>query len=151
MFEICSMSPEQTRQVGKKLSAVLLAGDTVLLVGDLAAGKTEFVKGIAEGLEVGERVTSPTFSLLHIYQGKLPIYHFDLYRLQRPEELQQIGFEEYGDGVTLVEWPDRFPAEMPEEHIAVELSPGELPEERVLKITSVGSYYRHRLERSGLF
>ena len=145
-----SSSPEATREVARRLSGVLVAGDTVLLQGDLGAGKTEFVQGLAEGFEVTERVTSPTFTLLNIYQGKLPLYHFDLYRLDDPEDLANIGFDEFigGDGVAIIEWPDLFPSEMPDEYVKVELRQGDHPMERILRIECKGDRYAARLEGS---
>ena len=146
-----SSSPEATRELARKLAQVLMAGDVVLLQGDLGAGKTEFVKGLAEGFRVEERVTSPTFTLLNIYQGTVPLYHFDLYRLEAPEELDNIGFSEFigGDGVAVIEWPDLFPTEMPEEYIKVELLAGEDPMERSMRIEAKGVRYEGRMERSG--
>lgn len=146
MIEKRSGSPEQTRQFGKKMATFLSAGDTVLLQGELGAGKTEFVKGIAEGLGVAERVTSPTFTLLHVYQGTMPVYHFDLYRLVQPEELFEIGFEDYHDGVTIIEWPERFPREMPTRHFAVDFLLSDQIDERIITIKAVGSHYQNRLE-----
>lgn len=133
-----------------RLARVLDAGDVLLLRGTLGAGKTEFVKGLAEEKGVLERVTSPTFALLNIYQGTVPIYHFDLYRLEYPEELSGIGFEEFmgGDGIAVVEWPDRFASEMPLEHIEVEITEGHNPAERILRMKTVGARYEKRLEGS---
>jgi tRNA threonylcarbamoyladenosine biosynthesis protein TsaE len=145
-----SASPQATRELAGRLAQALRAGDVVLLQGALGAGKTEFVKGLAEEMEVTERVTSPTFALLNVYQGTVPIYHFDLYRLESPEELFGIGFEEFmgGDGVAVVEWPDRFPAEMPAEYVGVEILEGHNPTERILRIKTVGARYEGRLEGS---
>jgi tRNA threonylcarbamoyladenosine biosynthesis protein TsaE len=131
----------------------LVGGDVLLLQGDLGAGKTEFVKGLAEGLQVTDLVTSPTFTLLNVYHGAMPLYHFDLYRLEDAEELDNIGFAEYlgGDGVAVIEWPDRFPMAMPSEHILVELLPGANDQERFVRIEARGSRYLNRLEGSDLF
>ena len=147
-----SLSPKATRDFARRLSGILTAGDVVLLQGDLGAGKTEFVKGLAEGFGVIERVTSPTFTLLNIYQGTLPLYHFDLYRLDEPEDLANIGFDEFigGDGVAVIEWPDLFPTEMPTEYLQVDLSQGDHPTERLLQIVTKGLRYTTRLEGSDL-
>lgn len=144
-----SPSPGATRELARRLSGALVAGDVILLQGNLGAGKTEFVKGLAEGFGVAERVTSPTFTLLNIYQGIVPIYHFDLYRLEEPEELDNIGFTEFlgGDGVAVIEWPDLFPTEMPDEYVKVELLPGENAMERSIHIETKGARYSGRLER----
>ena len=130
------------------LAVKLRSGDVILLKGDLGAGKTEFVKGLAEGLAAAEPVTSPTFTLMNVYEGFLTIYHFDLYRLEQPEELEGIGFDEFvgGNGVAVVEWPDRFPSEMPDEYIGVDIFTGDGPSERRIHIEPVGDRYAGRLE-----
>lgn len=153
MRQHASTSPAATRELGRRLSRCLVRGDVVLLQGDLGAGKTEFVKGMAEGFRATDLVTSPTFTLLNVYQGTLPIYHFDLYRLENAEELYNIGFEEFlgGDGVTVIEWAERFPAEMPSEYLQVELLPGNAPEERSIRIVSHGARYSGRPEGRDLF
>lgn len=152
MKEHISTSPQATQELAAALAGSLQRGDVILLRGDLGAGKTEFVKGLATRLSAAEPVTSPTFTLLNVYQGSMPIYHFDLYRLQYPEELAGIGFDEFagGKGLTIVEWPDRFPAEMPDEYIAVEIVPGTAESERWIRIEIVGAKYLGRLEGSDL-
>jgi tRNA threonylcarbamoyladenosine biosynthesis protein TsaE len=109
----------------EKFARQLKSGDIVFLKGDLGAGKTVFAKGIAKALKVGEaNVVSPTFVLMNYYEGKLPIYHFDLYRLEKPEELKTVQFDEYfyGDGICLIEWPERLGNLAPKEHWLVELT-----------------------------
>jgi tRNA threonylcarbamoyladenosine biosynthesis protein TsaE len=125
MFSVITTSPEQTWHIGRMLGARLAAGDTVCLYGDLGAGKTSFSYGIALGLEVKEQyITSPTFTLVNEYQGRVPFYHIDLYRLQGPGELESIGFGEYidSDGVTVIEWAERAENELPAECFSVYLS-----------------------------
>ena len=141
-----SQSPQMTQEYACKVAAGLRAGDVVLLQGDLGAGKTEFVKGLAAGLGVKERVTSPTFALLNVYQGRVPVYHFDLYRLEHPEELAEIGFDEFlgGAGVAVVEWPDRFWEEMPKEFIQVQLTVGEDLSTRIIRLDFIGARYTGR-------
>lgn len=113
LLKLQSNSAEQTHQLGIRLGEALAAGCLVLLEGDLGAGKTCLATGIARGLGVDEQtpITSPTYTLLNSYRGRLPLYHFDLYRLADGEELDELGFDEYfqGDGVALVEWPERHP------------------------------------------
>jgi tRNA threonylcarbamoyladenosine biosynthesis protein TsaE len=146
-----SSSPETTRSIADALCDKLIAGDVILLQGDLGAGKTEFVKGLAAGLGVDEPVTSPTFALLNVYQGRLPLYHFDLYRLDRLEELDGIGFDEFigGDGLAVIEWPDRFAAALPEEFLKIIILPGETVMQRTIKIEPTGDRYIGRWEGSG--
>ena len=111
-----SASAAETEAAGARLAGKIQAGDVLALVGDLAAGKTQLVKGLAKGLGSEEVVTSPTFTLVHEYQrGRLPIYHFDFYRIENLAALQAIGFDEivFGDGVSVIEWADRFAEAIP--------------------------------------
>ena len=114
---VVTHSGEETMALGARLGRLLAPGDFIALVGELGAGKTQFAKGIASGLEVdpGTPVTSPTYTILNIYQGRIPLYHFDLYRLQGPEEVAELGFEEYfsGTGACIVEWAERLAEEAP--------------------------------------
>ncbi len=116
MASIILPDAEATIAFGREYAAQLRAGDVLALTGDLGAGKTHFVKGLAAGLDVPGDVTSPTFTLIHEYLGgRLPLFHFDLYRLESEEELLRIGFDEYLDapGVVALEWADKFPALLP--------------------------------------
>ena len=125
MFNVITSGPEKTWQIGRLLGELLDAGDTVCLYGDLGAGKTNFTFGIAQGLDVQEQyITSPTFTFVNEYQGRVPLYHIDLYRLKDPDELENIGFEEYveSDGVTVIEWAERAEDELPVEGLSVYLA-----------------------------
>jgi tRNA threonylcarbamoyladenosine biosynthesis protein TsaE len=125
MFSVISSDPKETWQIGKVLGSLLNAGDTACLYGDLGAGKTNFTYGIAQGLDVQEHyVTSPTFTFVNEYRGRLPLYHIDLYRIKDPDELDAIGFGEYieSDGVTVIEWAERAEDELPPECLSVYLS-----------------------------
>lgn len=125
MFSVITSSPEQTWRTGQVLGRLLKAGDTVCLYGDLGAGKTNFTYGVAQGLEVNEQyITSPTYTFVNEYEGRVPLYHMDLYRLEEPGELENIGFEEYleSDGVTVIEWADRAEDELPADRLSVYLS-----------------------------
>ena len=113
---LISRSPDQTRIVAADFAKTLIAGSVVKLVGDLGSGKTEFIKGLATGLNCENVVTSPTFTLIHEYRGgRLPLFHMDLYRLNHEAELDNIGFEDYlrAGGVCVVEWADKFADRMP--------------------------------------
>jgi tRNA threonylcarbamoyladenosine biosynthesis protein TsaE len=125
MFSVITSSPEQTWEIGRLLGKMLEAGDTVCLYGDLGAGKTNFAYGIARGLDVQEQyITSPTFTFVNEYQGRVPLYHLDLYRLKGPDELENIGFDDYieSDGVTVIEWAERAADELPVESLSVYFS-----------------------------
>lgn len=113
---ITSNSPEETAAAGANWARVAKAGDVFALVGDLGAGKTQFVKGFVAAMGSDAEVTSPTFTLVHEYAGgRLPIFHFDFYRLERPDAVAGIGFEDYleAGGVCLIEWGDRFSELLP--------------------------------------
>lgn len=110
-------SAEETFACGRELAQNASAGDVFALIGDLGVGKTVFTKGFADGLGVTEPVNSPTFTILQIYEeGRLPLYHFDVYRIEEPEEMEEVGFDEYvfGNGVSLIEWADRIEEILPE-------------------------------------
>jgi tRNA threonylcarbamoyladenosine biosynthesis protein TsaE len=114
---ITSHSPAETFELGRTFAASLHPGDVLALVGDLAAGKTNFMKGVAAGLGIDTDVTSPTFTLIHEYRdGRLPLYHIDLYRLETEDEALKIGLDEYleSDGVTAIEWADKFAGLLPQ-------------------------------------
>ena len=116
-MRIISDTPEATEELGVSLAHHLLPGDFIALHWELGAGKTRFAGGIAKGLGVDPAVpvTSPTYTLLNIYQGRIPLYHFDLYRLRGDDDVVDLGFTDYfsGEGVSLVEWPERLQAELP--------------------------------------
>jgi tRNA threonylcarbamoyladenosine biosynthesis protein TsaE len=112
---VLSGSPERTRQAGRALGGLLEEGAYICLYGELGAGKTTFVQGVADGLGVNEQyITSPSFSIINEYAGRLTLYHIDLYRLSGPDDLEGIGFPEYpGRGVVVVEWPERAQGLLP--------------------------------------
>ena len=137
-----SNSAEETRKLGEELAADLRPGDVILLEGPLGAGKSELARGIARGLGVRETVTSPSFTILNVYtSGRLPLYHFDWYRLESEEELYELGLAEYlgGDGVALVEWPGRCPDALPADFEMIEIIPeGEC--RRTFRIRTHGNF-----------
>jgi tRNA threonylcarbamoyladenosine biosynthesis protein TsaE len=108
MLKIITNSAEETTYIGEQLGRLLIKGSIVCLSGDLGAGKTAFTQGIAKGMGVEDYVTSPTYTIINEYQGRLPLYHFDVYRLNDVEEMYELGYEEYffGDGAVVVEWAD---------------------------------------------
>ena len=110
-----SYSEESTLDFAKDLGIKASKGDIFCLIGDLGVGKTIFSKGFALGLEIDEHITSPTFTIVHEYEGRLPLYHFDVYRISDEYEMEEIGYEEYfyGDGVCLIEWANIIPDVIP--------------------------------------
>ncbi len=122
---VITNSAAETRELGKRLAEKLESGDVILLEGDLGAGKSEFARGTAAGLGVQETVTSPSFTILNVYEsGRLPLYHFDWYRLESSEELYELGMDEYlgGNGIALVEWPEQCPDAVPEECLRIRIT-----------------------------
>jgi tRNA threonylcarbamoyladenosine biosynthesis protein TsaE len=137
MLVIETHSEQETIDAGERFAGSLNPGDVVALIGDLGSGKTRFAKGIAHGLGVKEHVTSPTFTILHEYtDGRLPVYHFDLYRMRSPRELDEFGFDEYidGDGVCLLEWADMIEERLPSRRIEVRCSLGDAETDRTISI-----------------
>ena len=113
---------EETAKFAYEMAQNAEPGQVYALIGDLGVGKTVFTKGFAEGLGIEEPVSSPTFTILQIYEeGRLPLYHFDVYRIEEPEEMEEVGFDDYiyGDGVCLIEWANRIEEILPEETIYI--------------------------------
>ncbi len=142
----------ETEAFGRRLGAGLFPGAVLALVGQLGAGKTHLTRAIAEGLAVKNPavVNSPTFVLIQEYPAKMPIYHFDAYRLSGPREFAELGVEEYfrGDGVSIVEWADKVEATLPAEHlrIAIEIVDAE---RRRFELSATGERYERLLEGIG--
>lgn len=114
-----TFAPEETFALGRRLGSQVGAGDVYTLDGDLGTGKTVFAQGFAAGLGISDAVNSPTFTILQVYEdGRLPLYHFDVYRIGDPEEMEEIGYADcfYGDGVSLVEWAGRIPELLPDSY-----------------------------------
>ncbi|MGN1180561.1 MAG: tRNA (adenosine(37)-N6)-threonylcarbamoyltransferase complex ATPase subunit type 1 TsaE [Suilimivivens sp.] len=122
MKEIDSFKPEDTYNLGKKIGEKAKPGEVYTLIGDLGVGKTVFTKGLAAGLGITEPVNSPTFTILQIYEeGRLPFYHFDVYRIGDVSEMDEIGYEDcfYGEGVCLIEWADLIEEILPEKYTRI--------------------------------
>jgi len=119
---VVTHSEEETLALGESLGRTAAAGTVFALFGGLGAGKTILAKGIARGLDVPDEITSPTFTLLEIYRGRTDLYHFDLYRIERDDEFDELGFEDYwyGGGVSVIEWADRAGGRLPQRIIKIE-------------------------------
>ncbi|GLB61962.1 tRNA (adenosine(37)-N6)-threonylcarbamoyltransferase complex ATPase subunit type 1 TsaE [Cytobacillus sp. NCCP-133] len=124
-FEFISNQPEDTMNFSKRLGSILQPGDVLALEGDLGAGKTTFTKGLAQGLGITRNVNSPTFTIIKEYQGRLPLYHMDVYRME--DSFEDLGFDEYfeGNGVTVVEWAHLIDDQLPDELLTIYLYLGE--------------------------
>jgi tRNA threonylcarbamoyladenosine biosynthesis protein TsaE len=123
MTTIDSESPAETAQLGERVGRALVAGDVVALTGELGAGKTAFVQGVAVGLGIRGRVTSPTFTIVNEYEGPIPLFHVDFYRLEHAAELINVGFDDYFErgGVVVVEWAERYAESLPADRLDVRI------------------------------
>ena len=134
---------EETKAFGEALAKQLAAGDVVLLQGNLGAGKSELARGVARGLGIAGHVPSPSFTILQVYEdGRLPLYHFDWYRIASAEELYELSLDEYlyGDGVSVVEWPAMAEEAVPETYLQISIrTTGET--DRELSLESVGGFH----------
>lgn len=141
-------SANETLEVAGAIGGLLRAGDVVVLAGDLGSGKTTFAKGIGRALAVAEPVVSPTFTIVRQYEGRLPLVHVDVYRLDHLQELYDLGLEELIDGeaVTLVEWGDVVTAYLPPARLEVRLEPGAGDDERVITVRPRGPSWLARQE-----
>lgn len=148
MKKIISKGVEETQKLGYKLGKLLKKGDVICLTGDLGAGKTTFTKSIAKGLEVNEEVTSPTFIIINEYDGRLPVYHFDVYRIMDIEEMYEIGYEEYfyGDGVCIVEWASQIEELIPKEHLWIEIKLGDSENSREFHFKPTTEHFKKIVE-----
>ncbi len=150
MFSIFTESLDNTNQLGEAIGSLLKAGDIVLLSGGLGSGKTTITQSIAKAMGIEDEVSSPTFTLIKEYTDtKIPLYHFDLYRLENEQELDSLGYEEYlyGEGVTVIEWADYLDYHLPEEYLLIQIAQGtENRENREFEFTPVGSRYEELIE-----
>src|SRR5438105_12816902 len=148
-LKVVTRSVEETRALGEGLGRdVLRAGDVVVLSGELGTGKTALAQGIGRGLEVDAPVVSPTFTLVREYQGRVRLCHVDVYRLERIQELHELGIEEQlEESVTLVEWGEVAVAALPADRLEVRLSAGAGPDERIIELVLLGDSWRSRSRR----
>ncbi|MFI5393407.1 MAG: tRNA (adenosine(37)-N6)-threonylcarbamoyltransferase complex ATPase subunit type 1 TsaE [Myxococcota bacterium] len=147
LLELRARTAEDTREVGEAMSASLRARDAVVLTGELGAGKTTFVQGVARGLGIEDQVSSPTFTLVKEYRGILDIAHVDVYRLERVQDVVDLGLDELGDGegVLLVEWGDAVEDLLPDERLRVELTTEDLVSDaRRLRVSALGPSWQER-------
>lgn len=136
MKQIITRSTNETENIGREFAAGLKEGDVVAFYGDLGMGKTAFIRGMAAGLDVTDHVSSPTFALVHEYRGRLPLYHFDMYRVTSWEDLYSTGFFDYleAGGVCAVEWSENIEQALPEQTIRIEIERGENDDDRIINI-----------------
>ena len=148
MITLKTSSGEETFLLGKSLGQLLQPSMVLCLSGDLGAGKTQMTKGIATGLEIGDYITSPTYTLINEYNGRLPLYHFDVYRLENSDELNELGYQEYfyGEGVTVIEWADIISEAIPKDRLWMVIRKLE-GDKRKIVLDGTGKAYLELLER----
>jgi tRNA threonylcarbamoyladenosine biosynthesis protein TsaE len=149
VLELSAPSAEAMRSLAAALATLLAGGDVVVLTGDLGAGKTTFVQGAARALGVTDPVVSPTFTLVRRYRGSRPVYHVDVYRLDRIQEVIDLGFEEMfeDDGVTFVEWGDVIEGLLPDAYLEIELWTRAEDDRRLVVVNGHGRSWAERWER----
>ncbi len=143
IFKLITRTPEETRELGRHVGTLAQPGDVYLLSGNLGAGKTCFTQGVARGLGIEEYVMSPSFVILREHQGRLPLYHIDLYRLESVDEAAELGLDDYlyGKGVCVVEWAERARNVLPSDNLMVHIDyAGD--DERCFRIEANGHRYR---------
>lgn len=151
MLQIVLNGLEETKDFGIKFGELLKGGDILCLNGDLGAGKTTLTKSIGLGLGVTDYITSPTFALINEYEGRVRVYHFDVYRLENVEDLYDLGFDEYfyGSGVSIIEWADKIEKLLPKERIVLDIEKGKDIDTRVINIIGYGNRYIEILKELG--
>jgi tRNA threonylcarbamoyladenosine biosynthesis protein TsaE len=149
-IELITHSPGETQELGCRIGELAQPGDAILLVGDLGSGKTCLTQGIARGLSIKEHALSPTFVIMREMHGRLPLYHMDLYRLDRVEETNDLGLDDYfyGEGLCVVEWAEKAMALMPPDHLLIEINYVSDSERRMF-LKPRGQKYEELLKRLG--
>ncbi|HEY3329502.1 MAG TPA: tRNA (adenosine(37)-N6)-threonylcarbamoyltransferase complex ATPase subunit type 1 TsaE [Capsulimonadaceae bacterium] len=150
-IDAVTAGPEQSREIGERLGRTAVPGNIICLIGDLGTGKTTLTQGIGRGLDIPEsEVSSPTFMLISEHRsGRIPLYHFDVYRLSGPDDLHGLGFEDYvtrPDGLIVIEWADIVLDALPSDRLDVYLTASDTIEERLLRVTATGPESAHLLK-----
>lgn len=146
MINIYLEDEKKTQEIGYKLGKLLKPGSVICLIGDLGAGKTTMTQSLAKALEVDDYITSPTFTIVNEYEGKIPLYHFDVYRIGSSDEMYDIGYDEYinGEGVCIIEWANLIEDILPDEYLYIELKYKDMSREMILN--PVGEKYEKLVE-----
>lgn len=147
MVRLKAKSMQDTYEIATQVAQSVTAGDLILLIGDLGAGKTAFAKGFGKAIGVEEPITSPTFTLAREYRGELDLHHLDVYRLEQIEEVRDLALPELfeGNSVTLIEWGDQIISALPKSHLEVSLEYGDIDSERIINIAPSGQGWNDRI------
>ena len=148
-YALISLTTDDTLEIGRSIATWLQPGDIVAFYGELGSGKTYFIKGICEGLKMRDEVTSPTFTIMNVYEGDVTVYHFDFYRIDSEDDIYGLGLEDYfyADGICLIEWADRIESFLPKDRIEIRIDTPSDPnsgDRRDIKINLFGSGIEHR-------
>ena len=146
MVKIYLDGEEQTKEIGYRLGKLLTPGSVICLIGDLGAGKTTMTQSLAKAIGVDDYITSPTFTIVNEYEGNMPLYHFDVYRIGSSDEMYDIGYDEYinSDGLCIIEWANLIEDILPNEYLDIELIYKDMGREMILK--PVGEKYKKIVE-----
>ena len=146
MVKIYLEDENKTKEIGYKIGNLLTPGIVICLIGDLGAGKTTMTQSLAKALEVDDYITSPTFTIVNEYEGKMPLYHFDVYRIGSSDEMYDIGYDDYidGEGVCIIEWANLIEDILPDEYLYIELKYKDMSREMILN--PVGEKYEKIVE-----
>lgn len=141
MFNVVTKSAAGTEALGQRIASVLNGREEIALFGDLGAGKTAFTRGVCKGLGINEGVSSPTFALVNAYQGKYPVYHFDMYRITSIDDLFAVGFYDYIDtGILIIEWSENIESELEDDAIRIRIQKSDDENERIFQIEGLDDY-----------
>lgn len=141
MIKKITASSAETESLGKKIAAILSGNETIALFGDLGAGKTAFTRGLCEGLGVTDGVSSPTFAIVNAYNGKYPVYHFDMYRITDADDLFSTGYYDYiGNGVIVIEWSENIESELESDAIRIRIQKNDDENKRLFEIEGLDEY-----------
>lgn len=141
MFNVVTKSAAETEALGQRIASVLNGREEIALFGDLGAGKTAFTRGVCKGLGINEGVSSPTFALVNAYQGKYPVYHFDMYRITSIDDLFAVGFYDYIDtGILIIEWSENIESELEDDALRIRIQKSDDVNERIFQIEGLDDY-----------
>lgn len=141
MIKMITASSAETESLGKKIASILSGNETIALFGDLGAGKTAFTRGLCEGLGVTDGVSSPTFAIVNAYNGKYPVYHFDMYRITDADDLFSTGYYDYiGNGVIVIEWSENIESELESDAIRIRIKKNDDENIRLFEIEGLDEY-----------
>ncbi len=141
MFNVVTKSATETEALGQRIASVLKGREEIALFGDLGAGKTAFTRGVCKGLGINDGVSSPTFALVNAYQGKYPVYHFDMYRITSIDDLFAVGFYDYIDtGILIIEWSENIESELEDDALRIRIQKSDDENERIFQIEGLDDY-----------